>query len=249
MSSEYRVPIYDIEWDTLIAPEHWRIYRCALDKLAQEQVPFALGGGLALGIYTGKGRHTKDLDLYILPEDRPRVVTFLSECGLADYYDIKSYVRDWIYRAHSGDVIVDAIWSMANKRADVDWGWLDGGPKIQMLDRKFNVIPPEELIWSKLYVLQRDRCDWPDVMNLLCATGALLDWHHLFRRVESDLPLLKGVVSVFAWVSPERAQELPGWLWEELGLVAPAAIPEPEGPLPRADLLDTRPWFCEAIAA
>ena len=43
------------------------------------------------------------------------------------------------------------------------------------------MIAPEELLWQKLYILQRDRCDWPDVLNLIYALGPLLDWEHLLE--------------------------------------------------------------------
>jgi len=246
----YRVPVHNIAWEELITPEHWQTYECVMNHAKKENVPFALGGGLAVGVYTGKGRHTKDLDLYILPEDRDRVIEMMSECGLQDYFDTKPYDREWIYRACGGEVIVDSIWSMANKRANVDAGWLERGPLVRMFDQEFRVIPPEELIWSKLYVMQRDRCDWPDILNLVCATGPELDWNHLLRRVEEDLPLVKGLVSVFSWVSPERAKQLPSWVWRKLDLAPPSEpAHDPDGRPPRPDLLDTRPWFCETLAA
>jgi hypothetical protein len=146
-------------------------------------------------------------------------------------------------------VIVDSIWAMANKRAQVDQGWLDRGPMIRMFDREFRVIPPEELIWSKIYVMQRDRCDWPDILNLICATGPTLDWHHLMERVAEDLPLIKALVSVFAWISPEGASQLPAWVWKKLELPHSHYGESPEGRPRRPDLLDTRPWFCETLAA
>jgi hypothetical protein len=247
--AEYRVPTHEIDWKSLIAPEHWRKYKCVLDRAIREQVPFALGGGLAVGVYTGKGRYTKDLDLYILPEQREWAINVVSQCGLQDYYETKPYDRNWIYRAHDGDVIVDSIWAMANRRAEVDLGWLERGPEIDMFGQKFRVIPPEELIWSKLYVLQRDRCDWPDILNLISATGSSLDWNHLMSRVEHDLPLMRGLLSVFSWVSPERAAQFPAWLWRKLDLAPAEQVEDPEGRPRRPDLLDTRPWFCETIAA
>jgi hypothetical protein len=57
--SDYRVPTHQIDWAALIAPEHWQKYKCVLDRAMREQVPFALGGGLSVGVYTGKGRYTK----------------------------------------------------------------------------------------------------------------------------------------------------------------------------------------------
>ncbi|HYI94619.1 MAG TPA: nucleotidyltransferase [Bryobacteraceae bacterium] len=246
---QYRVPTHEIAWESLIAPEHWGRYKCVLNRAIKAKVPFALGGGLAVGVYTGIGRYTKDLDLYILPEHRDWVIEMMAHCGLADYYETKPYDRAWIYRAHDNEVIVDSIWAMANKRAVVDEGWLVRGPMIRMFDQKFPVISPEELIWSKLYVLQRDRCDWPDILNLISATGPALDWDHLIDRVAEDQPLIKGVLSVFSWVAPESAAQLPGWVWDKLELKSPQIVHDPAGRPPRPDLLDSRPWFCETLAA
>jgi hypothetical protein len=67
--------------------------------------------------------------------------------------------------------------------------------------------------------------------------------------VAEDAPLLKALVSIFAWISPEGASQLPGWIWERLELVPPNSERDPEGRPRRPDLLDTRPWFCETMAA
>jgi hypothetical protein len=233
----------EVTWESLIPQEHWDIYKCVLDRVADQQIPFALGGGLALGVYTQKFRRSKDLDIYIMPEHCERVIDEMSHCGLEDYYSVKEYVRHWIYRGHRDDVIVDAIWAMANRRASVDERWVTTGPMVQMFGQEFRVIPAEELLWSKLYVLQRDRCDWPDIMNLVYAAGPTLDWNHLISRVAEDHPLLKGVLSVFSWVSPQRAAKIPAHIWERLGLSVPKSERDPEGRPTRKDLLDTRPWL------
>jgi hypothetical protein len=239
--------IHDIDWDALIPPEQWSVYRCVIDRAAADGLNFALGGGLAVGLYTGRPRNTKDLDLYIRPSDRERVVRMLAGCGLSDYFDIKPYDRAWIYRGHREETIVDAIWAMANKRAEVDDIWLTRGSVIHMFDRQIRVIPIEELIWSKLYVLQRDRCDWPDIFNLISAGGAHLDWSHLLNRVAEDLPLLKGVLSIFSWLSPLQALSMPRRVWESVGLPVPRMEYAPEARPARPDLLDTRPWFHEQV--
>jgi hypothetical protein len=233
----------EVTWESLIPEEHWTIYKRVLDRVCAEKIPFALGGGLALGVYTQKFRRSKDIDIYILPEHRDSIIRIMGECGLEDYHSVREYVRDWIYRAHADDVIVDAIWAMANKRAVVDERWLTAGPVVQMFGQQFRVIPPEELMWSKLYVLQRDRCDWPDIMNLMYAAGPTLDWRHLLGRVAEDKPLVKGVLSVFSWLSPERAALIPRYVWEALDLRIPRQERDPEGRPSRKDLLDTRPWL------
>jgi hypothetical protein len=233
-----------ITWDEVVPPEHWCTYKCVLAELRVRGIPFALGGGLALGAYTGRLRRSKDLDIYMLPDRRESIIGLMSACGLVDYHDTVPYDRSWIYRGASDGVIVDAIWAMANKRATVDERWLEAGPTVSMFGVTFRVIPPEELIWSKLYVMQRDRCDWPDLLNLLYATGATLDWDHLLHRVAEDKPLVKGLLSVFAWLCPEAAVSIPRRVWSALELPTPQGQQnDPEGRPSRKDLLDTRPWL------
>lgn len=236
-------------WENLIPEEHWKVYKCVLDELCAADVPFALGGGLALGVYTHRFRRSKDIDLYVMPKYREQVIEMVSRCGLEDYFSVKEYVRHWIYRSYKDDAIVDVIWAMANHRAEVDARWIWGGPSVAMFGQEFRVIPVEELIWSKLYVLQRDRCDWPDIVNLLNARAATLDWDHLIERAAEDGPLLKGVLSVFSWVCPDSARAVPKRIWDKLGL-SPAVSEEPPENRPKPkDLLDTRPWLMEPCAA
>jgi hypothetical protein len=165
------------------------------------------------------------------------MVRVLTELGLRDYYDEKPYDRQWIYRGYDGEQIVDVIWQMANQRAAVDEVWVESGPVMEVDGEEFHVVPPEETLWTKLYVMQRERCDWPDALNLIGAVGPELDWPRLIDRVGPDTALLAGVLSVFGWLCPKRARDLPPWLWERVGARAP------EAGVCRAHLLDSRPWL------
>jgi hypothetical protein len=102
-------------------------------------------------------------------------------------------------------------------------------------------MPVEEFAWCKLYILQRDRCDWTDIFNILAVNGDRIDWAHLIDRVGPDLPLLRGLLSVYGWVHPERAARLPGELWPQFGL--PALETGPVDWEARARYLDSRAWF------
>jgi hypothetical protein len=230
-------------WVQEVPDEQWPVYQRVIAAVKAQALPFALGGAFALAAYTGTWRNTKDLDLYILPRDRDTMVELLTHAGLADYYDQEAYDRAWIYRSHQGEVIVDAIWAMANERADVDVRWLSHSPSVRLRGELLPVLPVEELIWAKLYVFHRDRCDWPDVLNLIYATGTQLDWAHLLDRLAADVPLLRGALSVFSWICPGRAQALPGWLWGRLHLPEPPPGSAVDIEQQRVNLLDTRPWF------
>lgn len=213
------------------------LYRRVMREARFRRIRFAAGGGFASNAYTGDGRDMKDLDLFILQSDRNAMIEVLTMFGFRDYHDEKPYDRRWIYRGYDGCQIVDIIWRMANQRADVDEVWVSAGPTMLMEDEEFRVIPPEETLWTKLYVVQRERCDWPDALSLISVVGPELDWPRLIDRLGPDTPLLAGVLSVFGWICPNRARELPSWLWARIG-----ARP-PEGCEMRPHLLDSRPWL------
>ena len=230
-------------WLEEIPEDQWAVYRETISAVKAEGIPFVLGGAFALAAYTGHWRNTKDLDLFILAADRDRVVDLTSRIGLEDYHDQLEYDRGWIYRACQGEIIVDVIWEMANRRAQVDEAWLTRGRVLNVRGEPVRVLPVEELIWAKLYIMHRDRCDWTDVLNLLYSAGPVLDWPHLLDRIGPDTWLLAGMLATFAWLCPGRAEQLPAWVWERLHLHRPERGTGPEFDRHRADLLDTRPWF------
>ncbi len=228
-------------WAESVPDEEWEVYERVIRGIAASGPPFALGGAFALATYTGHLRNTKDLDIYVLPEDRESMIKVMTSCGLEDYHSKLPYDRGWIYRGYSSGMIVDIIWGMPNRRSMADTHWLTRGPSVEIRGHRLKILPAEELIWGKMYVMQRERCDWPDVMNLLYHTGAALDWQHLLWRAHDDTPVLASVVTLFSWLCPDRADEFPRWLWDALGITRR----ETRECGSRSHLLDTRPWFGE----
>jgi hypothetical protein len=230
------------DWPKESPDEQWEMYERALSEANRRELPFALGGAFALATYTGRWRNTKDLDLYVRPEDRDSLIQVLNDLGFDDYYEQLPYDRQWIYRGYREGTLVDVIWAMANQRAQVDESWLVG-PEMDVRGQSVRIVPPEEMIWAKLYVLQRDRCDFPDVLNLIYGTGPSLDWDRLLTRLGDDWPLLTGVLSVFQWMCPGRALELPKPICRRLHLPRQHEGEAPTTHRRRVDLLDRRPWF------
>jgi len=230
------------EWAAAISETEWAVYRSALEAIRSAGVPFMLGGGFALAAFIGRWRDTKDIDLYIRPEDRHATVDALTKAGFSDYYTRLPYDRKWIYRSTKADVIVDIIWSMANQRAQVDELWFERARSLLLRNQSLRILPREEFIWCKLYIMQRDHCDWTDIFNLLYANNRDLDWDHLIWRLGQDLPLLKGLLSVYGWLCPQSVLELPQDLWTRLQMPAPSAEQEPPK-YDRIRLMDSRCWF------
>lgn len=231
------------EWEAVIPEEQWKVYAEAIRIVRKTGARGLLGGAFSLAAYTGRWRNTKDLDFFVLPSEKDKVVDALTKAGFDDYYPVLAYDRGWIYRAVRDGVIVDTIWQTPNRRTIVDQAWLERSRQGRLRNEPVEFIPAEEMLAIKLYVLQRDRCDWPDLLNLLYATCSGLDWMHILERVEKDRALLGGLLHVFNWVCPARAREIPGVIRTRFGLpevtADELAVPETE----RIRLLDSRGWF------
>jgi hypothetical protein len=236
-------PPLQFEWVTAVTDEHWSTYRDAISALHAAGIRFLLGGGFALAAYIGRWRDTKDIDFYIMHEDRDKAVDALSEAGFEDLFPRLPYDRKWIYRSTRDGVIVDIIWAMANQRAHTDEVWFQNAPRATVRGEELRVIPMEEFLWCKLYIMQRDHCDWTDVFNLLYAVGTRINWVHLLARLEEDWPLLKGVLTVYGWLCPKQAQRLPESLRKKLKLPRPQPLRKRN----HIRLLDTRGWFAAIL--
>jgi hypothetical protein len=234
------------DWGETIPQREWSVYQRVMEQARSKSIPFAFGGAFATAVYTGRLRNTKDFDFYILPAHREAMKEAIIGAGLRDYYEQLPYDRSWIYRGNIDDIIVDAIWAMANHRAQVGPEWLSRGPEVIIRGERLRAIPAEELLWCKLYIIQRERCDWPDVFNLLDARVASIDWDYLLGRLAADTPLLAGALAVYAWLAPDRIRDIPGGVWIRLGLALPS-IRDGDVSRARADLLDSRPWFTRYI--
>jgi hypothetical protein len=228
-------------WGPLIPDGQWGAFIEGALAVQAVGVPFVLHGAFALAAYTNRWRNTKDVDIVIRELDRERAITALRGAGFEDYFEQLAYDRSWIFRGVKGDMIFDIIWGLPNHRVIIDDPWFQRATPLWLRGRLFAIAPIEEVVRVKLYVFQRERCDWIDVMNLLAATVDRLDWRWLVERMDADLPLLQGALSVFNWLTPERAQLLPGWLREQFALPYLEANDATEREHVR--LLDSRPWF------
>lgn len=236
-------PRLQFEWVETVTDEQWATYRDAIRALRAAGIRFLLGGGFALATYVGRWRNTKDIDFYIMHEDRDKAVTALAEAGFEDYFSKLPYDRKWIYRSTRDGLIVDIIWAMANQRAQTDAQWFDRALPVTVRGENLQLLPLEEFLWCKLYIMQRDHCDWTDVFNLIYAVGPYLNWKHLLTRLEEDWPLLQGVLTVYGWLCPAQARKLPRSLTKKLHLPEPPARKKRN----HVRLLDTRNWFAAIL--
>lgn len=236
-------PLDSSSWEKLIPEDQWAVLFAGASALEHAKVRLLLGGALALAAYTGHWRNTKDIDVIVLPEDKERAVEALRRAGFEDYYEREAYDRSWIFRGFRDGVIFDVIWELPNHRLHIDEPWFARARHVRLRRRTYGVAPAEELVRVKLYVMQRARCDWVDVINVLAATVEDLDWPWLVERMGRDLPLLHSVLALFNWMCAGRALSLPEWLRERFALPRIDADDIAAMEERRTRLLDSRPWF------
>jgi hypothetical protein len=111
---------------------------------------------------------------------------------------------------------MDVIFSSGNGVARVDDLWFDHAPRVNVLGLIVRLTPVEEMIWSKAFILERERYDGADVAHLLRETGPSLDWPRLLMRFGDHWRVLLSQLILFGFVYPDKRQNVPPWVMEEL---------------------------------
>ncbi len=233
----------EARWSALIPDDQWAVFQSGREAAAEVNVPVLLGGAMALATYTGRWRNTKDIDFIVRPEHRERLIAALRKQKFEDYYHQQEYDRSWIFRGFRDGVILDVIWDLPNHRVQVDDAWFEHARAVAVKDEIAHAMPLEELIRVKLYVMQRERCDWVDVLNALAGSVEQVNWEHLVARMGRDLPLLQAVLTVFSWMSPGRARAIPEAIRQRFALPTVQTDDSEAMEQRRIRLFDSRPWF------
>lgn len=181
------------------------VYRDALDAMEKHEIPFLLGGALALNAHTGIWRDTKDLDMFIRPEDAQRALDALEREG----FSTEVVYESWLGKAWRGDVFVDLIWRNANGLLPVRDSWLQDPPRVPVLGREVPVLPLEELLASKMMVMGRFRFDGADMLHILHVAHDRVDWEKLARLCGEHAGLMLVYLHMYRWAYPGWAERVP----------------------------------------
>ena len=191
--------------DAELSPETRDRYRRALETLEQGGVQFLVGGAYAFGRYTGIVRHTKDFDVFLREEDLPRALAALRRAG----YAVGVHSPHWLGKAYCGDDFIDLIFSAGNGIARVDELWFEHAVPGEVLGVPVRLCPAEEMVWSKAFVMERERYDGADVAHLLRATAGELDWERLLARFGENWRVLLAHLVLFGFIYPGERDRIP----------------------------------------
>jgi hypothetical protein len=193
-------------------------YERSMEILDAAGISFLVGGAYAFRAYTGIVRDTKDFDLMLRERDVPAAIEAFRRAG----FRAEIVFPHWIAKAHHGEAFLDIIFNSGNGLCRVDDEWFQHGRSARVLGREAMLCPPEEIIWQKAYIMERERFDGADVAHLVRCCKDTLDWERLLRRFGADGPVLFAHMVLVRFIYPGEPDLVPSWVIERL---ASAGVP------------------------
>jgi hypothetical protein len=189
------------------------VYQRATRALTAAGVPFLVGGGYALAQYTPIDRNCKDFDIFVRPEQVLSTFGVLRTAG----FQLALPYPHWLGKAFMGDIFIDVIFSSGNGVAVVDDEWFANARITDVLGQLLPICPPEEVIWSKAFIFERERFDGADVLHLIRDCGDRLDWQRVLRRFGAHWRVLYAHLILFGFAYPGERDRVPAWVMDQLG--------------------------------
>lgn len=180
-------------------------YRECIRTLQEAKLPFMVGGAYAFAVYTGIERHTKDLDFFLRPADVPRALEHF--CGSG--YEAELTFPHWLAKVKCGGDCLDLIFRAGNGLCEVDDSWFDRACEDEVLGTRALLCAPEEMLWMKAYIMERERFDGADVAHIIQSCAERLDWDALLRRFGSDWRVLLSHLVLFGFIYPAERNRIP----------------------------------------
>ena len=217
-------------------------HRRSVAALNAADVPFLIGGAYMVEVCGGVSRSTKDFDLYVRPKHVKAALRALARAG----YKTELTFQHWLAKGtYKGD-IVDLIFRAGNGLCEVDDSWFDRARDDELLGVPVKLCAPEEMIWMKAYIMERERFDGADIAHILRCCAADIDWQHLVHRFGADWRVLLSHLVLFGYIYPGERTQIPAEIIEELikRLRGEARTAGPEG-LCRGTLLSRQQYLVD----
>jgi len=196
----------------VLDPQTAAFYREALAALDQRGVPHLVGGAYALEHYTGIARHTKDLDVFLRRRDLERGLEALRAIGCRT----ENTFPHWLAKARRGGALIDLIYSSGNGLSTVDDAWFEHSVEGNVVGQPSRLCPAEEVIWSKAFLMERERYDGADVAHLIRARAESLSWPRLLERFGPNWRVLFAHLVIFGFIYPSERDRIPPEVMHDL---------------------------------
>jgi hypothetical protein len=220
-------------------------YREAMEVLNRADVPFLVGGAFAFVHQGGIDKSTKDLDIFVRPSDVQRLLEACSKAG----YQSELVYSHWLAKIRSPEGFIDVIFSSGNGLARVDDGWFEHARVRTVLGTEVKIAPAEESLWSKAFVMERERFDGADVAHIILLHGANLDWQRLLSRFGPHWRVLLAHLVLYGFIFPSARSRVPAWVMEDLmeRLAGESEAPDAEEPVCYGTLLSWSQYLGDVL--
>jgi hypothetical protein len=153
--------------------------KTAAGALRDAEIPFALGGGLAVWARGGpKTEH--DVDFFVKPEDAERAQRALEEKGMRP----ERPPEGWLLKAWDAATLIDLIFDP--RGGPIDDSWFERAEELDVYAVTMPVASLEDVMVTKLLALNEQKLDYANVLEIARAVREQLDWNEVRRRTETS---------------------------------------------------------------
>jgi predicted nucleotidyltransferase len=157
--------------------------KVAAAALREADVPFVLGGGLA--IWARGGPETEhDVDFFVEPEDAERASRVIGEAG----FRTEEPPEGWLYKGFLGNVMVDLIYAPSGLTIDDEF--LERAEALEVHAVPMRVMSANDVLVAKLLAMREHQVDYDQVLELARTVREQIDWDEVRERT-SESPFAK----------------------------------------------------------
>jgi predicted nucleotidyltransferase len=220
-------------------------YAEVLRALKRTRIPFMVGGTYAVNTYLGSTRETKDLDVFCKPGDYAKLLAALKERG----FQVQVEDERWIAKVVRGKYFLDVVFNAGNAITPVTQEWVRRARDATILGVKVKMLPPTELILSKVYVQDRYKYDGADVAHLILRRSKEINWKRLLAYFDQYWEVLLVQILNFRFIYPTERRRAPAWLLDELlaRVEAQKKLPSPQMKVCRGRLFSRADYTIDVV--
>lgn len=151
--------------------------RAAVPVLREAEIPFMLGGSMAVWAYGGP-EPTNDLDLMLREQDAERACRALEAAGMRTEHP----PEEWLLKAWHGDVLIDLI--HGPRGLPITDAVLDRAVERSLSALRVPVMALEDVLATKLMSLDEHQLDLSWLLQISRAVREQVDWDALRARTD-----------------------------------------------------------------
>src|SRR5207237_4443717 len=107
-------------------------------------------------------------------------------------------------KVYLGQNVIDLIYAAGNGLGLVDDSWFARGRDDELLGLPVKVMGPEDIIWMKAFIQERERFDGADIAHMIQSCDESMDWAYLRIRFGADWRVLLRFLVLFGYMYPSQ---------------------------------------------